>query len=265
MKSYNFCNNCGKGGHTFQQCKIPITSLGIITIKKTVKNDFEFLLICRKDSLGYIDFLRGHYDLDNKKYLINIINIMTESEKNRLLADSFSSLWNKLWGDFIGIQYRGEERTSQIKFEALKKGLVVNNKSYNLESLIKESTTKWTDPEWGFPKGRRNYQEKDHDCAIREWCEETGYNKSELTLVQNILPYEENFTGSNYKSYKHKYYVGVMDSTIADSIDFQTSEVSKISWVSYKSAIQLLRPYNLERLSVLKNINTVLHQYRLYS
>ena len=25
MKSYNFCNNCGKNGHLFHQCKNPIT------------------------------------------------------------------------------------------------------------------------------------------------------------------------------------------------------------------------------------------------
>lgn len=266
MKSYNFCNNCGKGGHTFQQCKIPITSLGIITIRESpIKNEFDFLLICRKDSLGYVDFLRGHYDLDNKTYLINIINIMTENEKKRLLTEPFSSLWKTLWGEFIGIQYRGEERLSQIKFETLKKGVITNKEPYNLKSLINESTTKWHDPEWGFPKGRRNFQEKDHECAIREWCEETGYNSNELTLIQNILPYEENFTGSNYKSYKHKYYVGKMDSDIKENSNFQTSEVSKMSWVSYKDAIKLLRPYNLERLSVLKKINTVLHRYRLYS
>ena len=33
----NYCNNCGKTGHVFHQCKVPITSIGIITVnpKKT--------------------------------------------------------------------------------------------------------------------------------------------------------------------------------------------------------------------------------------
>ena len=30
MKEYNFCNNCGRHGHLFHQCKNPITSMGMI-------------------------------------------------------------------------------------------------------------------------------------------------------------------------------------------------------------------------------------------
>ena len=33
---------------------------------------------------------------------------------------------------------------------------------------------------WGFPKGRRNYQEKDLDAAIREWEEETEHHKHQI-------------------------------------------------------------------------------------
>jgi len=264
MKTYNFCNNCGKGGHSFHQCKTPITSLGIITFRKK-EDELQFLLICRKDSLGYVDFLRGRYDLDNKEYIINIINIMTNTEKENLLTKPFTQLWKNLWGDFIGIQYRGEEKISQNKFENLKNGIVINNKTYTLASLISESESDWKDPEWGFPKGRRNFQEKDHDCAIREWNEETGYDISQLTIVPNILPYEENFTGSNYKSYKHKYYMGTMDADTENNTDFQITEVSKLLWVSYEDALQLIRPYNLERLNILRKVNIVLQQYRLYS
>ena len=46
---------------------------------------------------------------------------------------------------------------------------------YNIESLINNSKTNWITPEWGFPKGRRNYMETDNSCAIREFNEETGY------------------------------------------------------------------------------------------
>ena len=53
--------------------------------------------------------------------------------------------------------------------------------------------------------------EKDYDCAIREFIEETGFNISKLKNIQNILPFEEIFTGSNYKSYKHKYFVSYIN------------------------------------------------------
>ena len=58
MNNINFCNNCGKQGHTYQQCRKPITSIGIILYRINNKNT-EYLLIRRKDSLGYVDFIRG--------------------------------------------------------------------------------------------------------------------------------------------------------------------------------------------------------------
>ena len=36
-------------------------------------------MIRRKDSLGYVDFMRGKYPLFNQRYLLNIINEMTIS------------------------------------------------------------------------------------------------------------------------------------------------------------------------------------------
>ena len=32
MTKYSFCNNCGKQGHLYHQCKRPITSIGIVCI-----------------------------------------------------------------------------------------------------------------------------------------------------------------------------------------------------------------------------------------
>ena len=55
------CNNCGNYGHLFYNCKKPITSIGIICFRYNLENKIEFLLVQRKDTLGYVDFLRGKY------------------------------------------------------------------------------------------------------------------------------------------------------------------------------------------------------------
>ena len=89
MKEYNFCNNCGKHGHLFHQCKNPITSIGIIVFNNKNVTDIEYLMIRRKDSLGYVDFMRGKYPLFNKRYLLNIISEMTDEEKTKLLTNDF--------------------------------------------------------------------------------------------------------------------------------------------------------------------------------
>jgi hypothetical protein len=55
LKYEHFCNNCGKNGHMFNQCKLPITSFGVIAFRMNQNGQYEFLMIRRKDTLGYID------------------------------------------------------------------------------------------------------------------------------------------------------------------------------------------------------------------
>ena len=258
MKAFNYCNNCGKSGHQYHNCKYPIISIGIITFRN-VNANIEYLMIKRKDSLGYVEFMRGKYPVNNKTYIQNIFNEMTSNEKNNILNKNFDELWTELWGDYNSIQYRNEEKISLEKYNILK-----NNNA--LEEYIKNSDTSWIDPEWGFTKGRRNYQEKDIGCAFREFEEETGYSKKELTLINNIIPYEEIFTGSNLKSYKHKYFVAYMKEKYENENenDYQTSEVGELKWMSYNECINKIRPYNLEKIEILKKLNKVLNNYTLY-
>ena len=264
LKPYNYCHNCGKGGHIFHQCKSSITSIGIIVFRINKQKQKEYLMIRRKDTLGYVDFMRGKYPLYNKMHLLNIINEMTMDEKAKILTKSFNELWKELWGPNIGIQYRSEEKTSKEKLESLRLGITSGGTEYTLSSLINESTTRWDEPEWGMPKGRRNYQEKDLQCGLREFEEETGYLKINIQIIQNLIPIEEIFTGSNYKSYKHRYYVGYIDNNVTPKKHYQTTEVSKVEWKLYEDTLECIRPYNLEKKDVIKRVNTILNEYRLY-
>ena len=101
MNNNNFCNNCGLRGHLFHQCKLPITSIGLIVFYKEPNEEVKYLMIRRKDSLGYVDFMRGKYNLTSKDYLLNIINEMTMTEKHALLTTNFNDLWNNLWGNML--------------------------------------------------------------------------------------------------------------------------------------------------------------------
>ena len=262
QKSFNFCNNCGKNGHIFQNCKHPITSIGLICFRM-YDNNIQYLMIKRKHSLGFVEFMRGKYPVFNYEYLINIFNEMSNEEKEKIKHSNFEELWNYLWGNQVGIQYRGEEKTSREKYELLKNGISSKNE-YNLETLLANCEYNWIDTEWGFPKGRRNYQEKDLNCALREFEEETGYVRSNIQLIQNISPYEEIFTGSNMKSYKHKYFLGFMNNNNKPQTIYQTYEISKIEWVSINTASEYLRDYNIEKKNILVELNKLLKTNKLY-
>ena len=54
---------------------------GVIAFRLSYYNTIEYLLICRKDTLGYIDFMRGKYNLFNKSQLQNLFDEMTINEK----------------------------------------------------------------------------------------------------------------------------------------------------------------------------------------
>lgn len=268
--SNSYCNNCGIAGHTFNNCKFPITSVGIIAYRYNLQREIEYLLIRRKDTIGYIEFMRGKYTLHNKMYVLNLLSEMTVMEKDRILKHDFDYLWNGLWGDCVSNQFRSEEKNARDKFEALKLGVTSTGTgaketgTYNLRTLINESGTNWLEPEWGFPKGRHNNLEKDMSCGLREFEEETGYPAHSVKVIQNLLPYEEIFTGSNYKSYKHKYYVGHINLSQEPYKAYQTTEISKIAWCTYDHAKQLIRPYNLEKKAVLEKIHRVLRMYKTH-
>ena len=118
LKNTNFCNNCGRVGHLFHQCKNPITSIGIICFRKN-NDKLEYLLIKRKDSLSYVDFMRGKYPIFNKDYIINLLSEMTYDECIKIKNKEFDELWNELWGEYVGTQYKNEEKISKEKFKLL--------------------------------------------------------------------------------------------------------------------------------------------------
>ena len=274
-KNNNACNNCGKQGHSFHQCKLPITSYGVIAFRAS-NSGIQYLMLRRKDSFGYIDFIRGKYSPYNISQIQDIVNEMSIEEKQRILVEPFDILWKNMWGDITTTQYKVEENASMKKMEIIRAGVSVNGEFINLEQIINNSNTNWIETEWEFPKGRRNYKEKDLDCALREFEEETGISSSRLTIVENVLPFEETFIGTNHKSYKHKYFLAFLNDTsssINNNYDdeniilngFQITEVSKLEWKTISSCLESIRPYSLEKKNLILNINKVLEEYRLYS
>ena len=94
------CSNCNKLGHYFRECKEPVTSYGIIAfrvrqpetaVEPAVLNNIgnaatlngldgkhiEFLLIQRKDTLGYVEFMRGKLRISCVDYVQLLFNQMT--------------------------------------------------------------------------------------------------------------------------------------------------------------------------------------------
>lgn len=229
---------------------------------KNINNNIEYLLIRRKNSLNYVEFIRGKYDLYNLDYLIKSFNFITIDEKNMIQNYYFEYLWKDLWSD--NINYNNIEfKESCEKFNLLKKGFFIKKNEINIfisiNILIKNSIYNFTEPEWGYPKGRRNMKEKNIDCAKREFEEETLIRNDNINIV-NITPLEETYIASNGLKYKHIYYVSqIKDKNIKLKVDteniYQKIEVGDIKWFKFHDGIKILREYNIEKKNVLLNLH----------
>jgi len=256
-----FCKNCGRKGHLYQKCNHPIISLGVIAVR--YNPELQFLMICRRNTLGYVDFIRGKYELDNVEYIQSLFDIMTTSEMAELINKDFLTLWNNLWQNNKH-QYESEFVNAKYKYTELLKGLSVDEIVYSIQYFTDNIKNIWTEPEWGFPKGRRNYLEGDYNCAIREWSEETGYISSDINIIKNITPYNEIFVGTNNKVYKYKYYIGMMDVNYVPTI-FQKMEISKVAWFSPEECKKHIRKYNYEKINILDKITHIFNHYNIYN
>ena len=280
-----YCVNCGEKGHVVKDCNGPITSFGIVAFK-TVDNHKQemcdkniklqeivqqstdksyntlyksnnmypktkFLMIQRKDTMGFTDFVRGKYPDDENeiaKILPIFLNEMTQQEKQNLLTKSFLDIWQSLWINHESKCYKNEYDLAYKKFQKL-----------NIPELVKNSNVTFKYQEFGFPKGRRNMKETNIACAEREFFEETGYDKNTYDFIKNYPTILEEFVGTNGIKYRHIYYLVKMKADISPpKIDYknkiQTGEVQNIGWFTYEECMSIIRPYDIAKKKVIRKV-----------
>jgi 8-oxo-dGTP pyrophosphatase MutT (NUDIX family) len=223
------------------------------------RNSIKFLLIRRKHTLGYIEFVRGRYNIEHVDGIIFLFEQMTTREIIKIGSSTFDELWDELWLNSKNKSiYNNEYNISNQKFKKLKNE---NDNYLNLDFYVDNVVPNWDYAEWGFPKGRRNYQETDFMCANREFQEETGFIDDDYIILDQIKAINEKLIGTNGIGYKHIYYPAISDTNKQPVIDkdnkHQVDEIGDIGWFTYDEAMKLIRPYHTER----KKILTELYMY----
>ena len=256
-----YCNNCGNKGHVFKTCKDPITSCGIILLREIYEpmklpsnpKDVSALMVRRKDSMAYMEFIRGKYSVNNTDFVKRLISNMTINEQKLIVNESYDTLWTKLWG-------QGKD-THSIEYELAKEAYDKIDRA----SIVKSVPSSYTEPEWGFPKGRRMKGESDLECAIREFNEETNISEEAYVVVPD-LSFTEIFKGTNDVLYKHVYFVALLkDSTLINLNQKLTStqrkEVSSVAWKTLKECKDLTRPHYSERKEIINELERKIMTY----
>lgn len=250
-----YCNNCGQKGHLFRTCRDPVLSCGIFLIDRprlpVHDANLQMLMIRRKDSMSFAEFMRGKYDPEDREYLGKLIKNMTLKEQSLMACEPFDTLWKMLWGED---RNSSDYPISKEKFNSL-----------NRVMLMVENLSTYTEPEWGFPKGRRMRGESDLDCAIREFGEETNIPREAYIVLRNIV-LEETFTGLNNIVYRHVYFVALLKEPNLVNLTqkftpMQRREISAIAWKPFEDAKALVRPHHIERMGMLNQLKDVVESF----
>ena len=56
-------------------------------------------MVCRKNTIGFVEFIRGKYANSDIKYIQKLFDVMTDTEIKLLEQSIFDVLWEYLWMD----------------------------------------------------------------------------------------------------------------------------------------------------------------------
>lgn len=225
-----------------------IKSYGIILFK-LVDGKPQYLMVCRKSTYYFVDYILGKYNEKNREYLKFMIQNMTVSERQSILLNSYEQLWNDLYYD---------ERLPNGNFFDYVKNKFENNKDtfVILNSSINRS---FRFPEWGFPKGRREYEEDVFDTACRELCEETSICGQSYDILTNVLPFEETYVGTNGIRYQNIFFIAYAKPNCFPFLDrnnkAQCREIGYIKFLNFEVAIKKFRKHEYSKKCLLEKVH----------
>lgn len=265
----DYCNNCGNFGHTYSNCRHPILSYGIILYNYDEKNVPSIVMVQRKDSLSYIEFMRGKYkNIYDTEYIKLLFSRFSKEELDNIDNYEFDDLWKKLWihTETINPRIKKEYKKSKIDFNKLKKGYEKDGVFINIKYLVDLVEKPYSSNEWEIPKGRRKMHENNRKCAIREFYEETNIENTKYKLYKNIIPIVEEYTGINHVRYKHVYYIGFIkdkcDLIIDKGNKDQYTEIKEIEWCNEDDCLKNIRNYDNHKRLIIKNFFEYLRSHK---
>lgn len=237
----------------FEECEKKKSDPTDITNKNNINDNIQFLLVQRKHSLGYLEFMRGRYNLENKESIIYLIEQMTLNEIYNISNNDFDFLWNDLW-DLNNIKNKNHHKEysqSKQKFYQIK---------LSYPSIITNTKPLYNFNEWGFPKGRRESYESDLVCAIREFEEETCLDEKNYTIMEKCKSIRENLTGTNGVNYAHNYFLSIINDN-SDSKDETNREIGQTKVLNILECLDRIRPYHKNKIRIIKHIYMVINDF----
>jgi 8-oxo-dGTP pyrophosphatase MutT (NUDIX family) len=201
-------------------------SVGLIGVRCTPNNDFEYLLVKKRLTYEFVDFVMGRY---NKDQLDKMLSSMTIDEKLDIMTLDFAKMWYRVYLEINVTD--GHYMKKRARFDSY----FLKDKGSSLLQKIAQSESCGNDSLWEFPKGRKEPNETDIICAVREFKEETRFVKNSYSIIPGIIR-TQSFI-DNHVKYENVYYVALLTCRyskprISLANKTQVKEINDIRWMT---------------------------------
>lgn len=259
-------------------CKKVSFGVALCRYNSTKNNRIELLMIKKRFSYQFFNFVFGRYKANDNKYLRYLFDNMSFSEKVDILGMQFENMWYRIWLNNPAKHFDladvfepvGKSQiTSAEKYKLFfqKKSKFERNFTFDggkrLRELIHQSTS--AEITWEIPKGGKHEHETPIDCAVREFTEETSIHASKYNIYYDVMPVIDSIREDDV-TYQHCYYIAtVNDKEITTNINFrnfeQISEVEQVKWVSL-AEIEFMQLASDQHKHLIKLFNVIINVFK---
>jgi len=218
-----------------------------VALCKNKGGTFRILMIKKRYTYQFFDFVYGKYRKNDDKYITTLLNNMTYHEKILIHRLKFGDMWSLIWNfnPDRQITFEGDVKSSRKNLNAYFKRKTkfetnfLHNSGTKIRKLIDCSTN--SESTWEIPKGHKNACETDMDTGIREFREETDISNDKYRMLWHANPVVESHKDQNIL-YKNIYYIAEANDldtkkrTWKPKVSLQNKEqaveVESVKWVS---------------------------------
>lgn len=231
-------------------------SFGIILCRLNKLKQVEFLLVRKRCTYEFVDFVMGKYSTHKYqkfgyKIVDDIVKHMTPEELKLVKNGDFNTMWDHIFP----IHKHAVPSKYAYMFNS-----EFNGRELELRRLTDEVTVR-NQTLWEVPKGAKHtMHESNIICAMRELEEETGIRKNNYQIIPDASRKLQ--IRDNGIEYNYIFYIALTTNfESALPVNYETNEICDYRWFTIENIKYSNEPMLSGLLDVLQTIPTIVKKF----
>jgi 8-oxo-dGTP pyrophosphatase MutT (NUDIX family) len=234
-----------KYGNFHKKPPVVKKSYGIACCRYNLKDKhMEILMVKKRYTFYYVEFIRGHYAPSDDTKILYLFNRISNEEKVEIESMNFDQMWYRVWRDIPTLDSNDYQWFAKCK-RKFEMNFSSARDQMRLRQLLNQSTS--TDCMWEIPKGRRDQDESELSCALRELREEADYDSNLCMILPETM---ELRTSNNKATYINKYFLALDRSNVFNDTKYKIR--SKVAKLSFNDARQISEIIDVRWMSLVE-------------